>query len=311
MRALHHWGVRWHHRRVQVRPGHFNWSRNWALEFLNRFRMYRLTAVSCFDPPAQIYQNLAGLQPDYLGGYPQVLEMLSLWMSEQGLPALPARWVSCGGESLSPLARARIQRALPQAKVVETYGSVEFNLLAWQCPDTPWLHLCEDGVRVEILDEQDRPVAEGQPGRLVGTALQSFAMPLIRVELGDRVLAGPRRCPCGRPFATLARVEGRLLDSFWLPDGSCIHPFELTSPLLTECSLEWLQRYQIVQEEPTSLVFRYLSNSSEAASQAEGVGRFLQTILGRRACLRTEPVDHFEEPVNGKFRIYRPLPRPF
>lgn len=308
MRAQHHWGVRWHHRRLALRPGHFNWDRNLVLEFLDRLGLYRLATVSCFQSPEAIYRRLARLKPDYLGGYPQVLEGLSGWMLEHGAAPLPTRWVAAGGELFTHLARQRIQRAFPQAWVGETYGSIEFNLIAWQCPQQPWLHLCEDGVHVEILDDQDAPVAPGQPGRLVGTALQSFAMPLIRFDLGDRVVAGPSPCPCGRPFATLARVQGRQLDTFWFPDGSSLHPFELTNPLVERCELEWLQRYQLVQEQPDRLVFRFQADAVPSGQQLETVRQVLQEVLGSRARLDLQQVNEFEAGVAGKFRYFRPLP---
>lgn len=307
MRAQHHWGVRWHHRRVALRPGHFNWDRNRVLELLHRLRLYRLSAVSCFQPPEAVYRELTALQPDYLGGYPQVLDRLSQFILKHGAEPLKTRWVGAGGELFTALARQRIQRAFPQAWVGETYGSIEFNLIAWQCPQGPWLHLCEDGVKVEILDDHDRPVPAGQPGRLVGTALQSFAMPLIRFDLGDRVVAGPSPCPCGSPFATLARVEGRQLDTFWFPDGSSLHPFELTNPLVERCHLDWLQRYQLVQERPEQLVFRFQSDTQPSSEQLEAAFQAIHSALGRRASLRLERVEQFEDEGGGKFRYFRPL----
>lgn len=307
MRAQHHWGLRWHHRRVALRPGDFNWDRNRALELLDRLGLYRLAKVNCFQPPEAIYHQLARLQPDYLGGYPQVIEALSRWMLQHGAAPLPIRWVGAGGELFTPIARQSIQRAFP-AWVGETYGSIEFNLIAWQCPQGPWLHLCEDAVKVEILDDEDVPVPPGQPGRLVGTALQSFAMPLIRFDLGDRVVAGPSPCPCGRPFATLARVQGRQLDTFWFPDGSSLHPFELTNPLVELCELGWLRRYQLVQQEPERLVFRFLAESRPSDRQLEAVRRVMQEVLGDRARLDLEEVHEFEAELGGKFRYFRPLP---
>jgi phenylacetate-CoA ligase len=62
---------------------------------------------------------------------------------------------------------------------------------------------------VEILDEDDNPVKEGEEGELVVTTLGVEAMPLLRFKTGDIVKAHCEPCKCGRNTLRLGPVVGR------------------------------------------------------------------------------------------------------
>lgn len=83
------------------------------------------------------------------------------------------------------------------------------------------MHLFEDLVVPEVVDDQYRPVPDGRPGdRLLVTVLFSRTLPLIRYAMTDRIQLSTRRCPCGRPFRLLERIEGRTDDVLTLPAAS-------------------------------------------------------------------------------------------
>ncbi len=62
---------------------------------------------------------------------------------------------------------------------------------------------------VEILDENDIPVKQGEEGELVVTTLGVEAMPLLRFKTGDIVKAHYNGCKCGRNTMRLGPVIGR------------------------------------------------------------------------------------------------------
>src|SRR5207245_2186683 len=70
------------------------------------------------------------------------------------------------------------------------------------------VHVNEDYVYPEVLDEAGGPVKPGERGELVFTSLYRKAMPLIRYRTRDVVQVADRRCPCGR---TLVAFEGGVL----------------------------------------------------------------------------------------------------
>src|SRR5690606_21450804 len=62
---------------------------------------------------------------------------------------------------------------------------------------------------IEILDDNDDPVPEGQAGELTITTLGVEAMPLIRFKTGDIVRAYTDPCSCGRNTPRVGPVIGR------------------------------------------------------------------------------------------------------
>ena len=74
------------------------------------------------------------------------------------------------------------------------------------CQAHQGMHLQEDKVIAEIVDEDGRPLPAGERGELVVTTIGMEALPLIRYRTGDytRILPGP--CPCGSETLRLDRV---------------------------------------------------------------------------------------------------------
>ena len=88
------------------------------------------------------------------------------------------------------------------------YGSREMALGgAISCQAHEGMHLREDHVIAEIIDEQGNPLPVGEFGELVITTIGMEAMPLIRYRTGDYTRILPDRCPCGSEVLRLDRVR--------------------------------------------------------------------------------------------------------
>ena len=94
------------------------------------------------------------------------------------------------------------------------------------CPAHAGMHLRENHILSEIIDENGNVLPDGQYGELVITTIGADAMPLIRYRTGDFTRILPT-CPCGgisRRIDTVSRREGTIsmeaLDSalFRLPE---------------------------------------------------------------------------------------------
>lgn len=168
-------------------------------------------------------------RPDYLMTYPSIAaELAKLVIAGEGrLPQL--REVRTLGEVLTPEVRELCRQAWA-VPVTDVYSTDEVGYIALQCPQHEHYHTLEEGVLVEILDEQNKPCAPGQLGRVVVTSLHNFAMPLIRYELGDYAEPG-EPCPCGRGLPVLRRVAGRVRNMLVTAAGEHFWPtFETRSP---------------------------------------------------------------------------------
>jgi phenylacetate-CoA ligase len=124
------------------------------------------------------------------------------------------RTIVVAGESGGslPAVRARIERAWG-ARVIDHYGLTEVGPVAFEDWDRPGgLYVNEAEFIAEVLDEEGRPVPDGEIGELVLTNLGRTASPVIRYRTGDVVRARTEPCPTGPPYlwlegGVLARVD--------------------------------------------------------------------------------------------------------
>jgi phenylacetate-CoA ligase len=188
-----------------------------------------------------------------------------------------------------------------QAPVCEIYASTEFNLLAWSCAQSGLLHICDPTVVVEVLDDGGEPVADGETGRAVVTALHSRMMPFIRFELGDRVVKGPAQCPCGAPYGTLQSVNGREIDQLRLKSGATLHAYVLLNTLLAS-DVRWIRQYQLVQNEPGVVHLRVWPLHTPSEEVLARLQRQLEE-KGEGLEIRMKLVDRMELDAAGKFHL--------
>lgn len=110
---------------------------------------------------------------------------------------------------LNPNAICRILQSCTHAPVLSTYASTETCSTFAQGPNCRANHLNPRLAIMEILDDHDRPVPTGTPGRVVITPLGQHAMPLLRFDTGDIATLYTDRCPCGRRTPRLGPILGR------------------------------------------------------------------------------------------------------
>lgn len=94
-------------------------------------------------------------------------------------------------------------------ELFSTYASTEMSTAFSECQYHKGGHHHPELIIVEILDEKDRAVKEGEVGELVITTLGVKAMPLLRFKTGDMMKAHYDGCACGRNTLRLGPVVGR------------------------------------------------------------------------------------------------------
>ncbi len=102
----------------------------------------------------------------------------------------------------------RTLETLLGSRLYPHYGSRESVLGgAVTCQAFEGMHLRENHIIAEIVDEQGRPVPDGEYGELVITTIGMEAMPLLRYRTGDMTRILPELCPCGGVTRRLDRVS--------------------------------------------------------------------------------------------------------
>ena len=272
---------------------------------LAALRRDRWQAVDAGLPADEILDLVAALGADVLNGYSGQLALLATEADPARLRALAPRFVTAGGEALDPVQRGRIEEAFG-VPLYETYASVEFDVLAAQCPAAageggPYYHVMDDGLVLELGGEG----AEGETGEVIGTCLHAWAMPLIRYAQGDVVRRGGA-CPCGSAWSTLRAIEGRVLDFFVRPDGSWIHPYEIFIPVRERCP--WIQRFQAIQRAPAEIALRIEPARAPTKGELDTLRATFAARFSDRATLAVELVERLDAGP-GKFQQYRSLAR--
>jgi phenylacetate-coenzyme A ligase PaaK-like adenylate-forming protein len=254
------------------------------------------------QPIGQIVAGLNAYQPVALMGYPSMLVLLAAEARAGRLRILPRR-VTSTSEPLRPEARRALAEAFC-APVANMYGTSEAGPVGVGCFRGPGIHLCDDLVIVEPVDQAGRPVRPGvRSDKVYLTALANPTLPLIRFELTDQVTLLERSCPCGSAHQLIADVEGRLDDVFTYPGGQVVHPHVFASVLRRDPGIV---EYQ-VRQVPSGAEVLVVGDPADPAA----VGRAIAAELARMGvpdpAVAVAVVDRLERQATGKVRRFRPL----
>ncbi len=194
-----------------------------------------------------IVERLNAWQPEVLIAYASMMRILA---DEQlaGRLQIRPRAVFTSSEVLTEEARRRIVQAWGE-RLFNQYAATESGSLAAECDHHRGMHLMEDLVIFEVVDQDNRPVPPGVYGdKLLITVLRSRTQPLIRYELSDSVRLSPDPCPSGHPFALIDAIQGRVEDVLTFPGVAGgvvnVHPLVFSRIMDTLPVSGW----QVIQE---------------------------------------------------------------
>ena len=248
--------------------------------------------VRRFDATDSLESIVGGLnawQPMNLVAYASMLRVLAEERLAGRLRINP-RVVMSASEVLPLESRERVRTAWGQ-EPFDVYAATETAGVAAECARHR-LHIFDDLVIAEVVDEKNQPVPAGEFGsKVLVTVLFNRTQPLIRYEMSDRVMLSKVGCTCGLPFAVLSGIEGRSEDVLRLPSVSG----ELVSihPNVFHAVLEGLpvQAWQVV-EEPERL--RVLLARPFGAIDTDRLAVELALALKRRGVTHSVAVERVE-----------------
>src|SRR5258705_3393877 len=169
--------------------------------------------IAAGAPFDEVLAAVAATRPTHLVGYPSVIGRLARAALAGELNCRPVR-VSTNSEPLLDADRPAIADA-EDVPVHNLWGSTEIGVQAIGCGLGDGLHICEDEVVLERVDESGAPVGPDEPAvRTLATGLANRTFPFIRYDLGDDVTLLPGPCECGSAFARVADIGGRRDDDF-------------------------------------------------------------------------------------------------
>ncbi len=262
---------------------------------------------SVHTPIPELVAELNRFRPALLAGYATVVSLLAGEREAGRLRINPALLVVTA-EGLAEQEYGRIAKAFG-AKVGNVWGSTEIAGVAYSCTEG-WLHVIGDWALIEPVDADYRPTPPGEQSHTVlVTNLANRVQPILRYDLGDRILARPDPCPCGNTLPAI-RVQGRAgaVLKFSKEDGQQVS----IPPLALEIDhVPGVELSQIVQTTPTSLRVRV---RPAAEADPDRVWQAVHTELSRLLStykLHRITIERAEEPPKqssgGKYRTIIPL----
>lgn len=246
---------------------------------------------------ATLAASLRTAEPVLVYGYPSVLYQVARYLRETNERVAGVRGVITTSEMLFPGQRKVLEAAFA-APVHDQYGCNEVNLVTCECEAHDGWHVAMESSLVEILDEQDNPVPDGEVGRIVGTGLENRAMAFLRYDTGDLGALERGPCACGRGLIRITKLQGRTRDLVRTADGRLIHGVAFNQIVLRH---HWVDRYQIVQSDMTRLEMTVAATAEVAPEQVRELEQAVSGLCDLPVKIAlNEP---FVDTAGGKVRV--------
>jgi len=284
-------------KRVSIRNPHYFPTKN---RWYEHFSIWRRVDISCFDDVENQLKILEKVNPEVITSYPSSLKLLAMALEEQKNRKINSRLIFTSTELLNADARRFIQSKF-EAPIFDFYGANELGLIAWECSERKGYHINIDSVVVEFI-WNNKNVSAGERGKLICTALHSYAMPFIRYEIGDVGIKSDEKCPCGRGLPLMKIIEGRVDDFIVLPDGKMVSPYSLTYIIR---NIPGISRYQIIQEEKDKILVLIIKDKEFTQNTITSIRRNLEKALGKDVKIDIKIVDNIPCDKSGKFRVVK------
>ena len=253
------------------------------------------------DPLESMVQRLNEWQPDILIAYASMARILAEEQLAGRLHIQPNKTFT-SSEVLTDETRRLVKSAWGD-EPFDQYGATETADIAAEYENCRHMHLFEDLVIVEVVDEQYQPVPPGTYGaKTLITTLFSRTQPLIRYELNDSVRLGTEACSSGLPFAMLDAIQGRVEDMLILPGKSGGRV--AVQPLVFNRVMDILpvSGWQIAQEADDSLTV-LLSGAHNGVEDPDVVDNLVQTLKQQDvqvSAIKVQRVSTIPKTISGK-----------
>ena len=252
------------------------------------------------DRMAAYHADLEAFQPDLIQAYASSIYLFAKYLKSRGIrPSYPRRSIISSAEKLFPNMRAAIEEVFP-VKVYDRYGSREVSAMAAECDRHQGLHIQMPGYILETIDPVTLEPVTNQPGEIVITVLNNYAMPFLRYRIGDMGILDTSPCPCGRVFHRLREVVGRTSDNFLMPDGRIVHGEYFTHIFYGRQEIE---QFQFVQHTREDFSLQIVPTPHYQQATATAIEREVRQMIGPAARLRVELRDAIPKTASGKYRF--------
>jgi phenylacetate-coenzyme A ligase PaaK-like adenylate-forming protein len=271
--------------------------------------------LSVTTPMEEVVEALNRYRPDVLSTYPSFIRRLAEEQNAGRLKIGPLAMRSVA-EALAPDVR-ELARATWNVEIINAYSSTEAASMGMECHRHAGIHLCEDLIIVEIVDDNNQPVRPGTPGsKALVTTLFNRALPVIRYEFSDILTEIEGDCACGCPFRRVKDIEGRREEMLqvWTRDGRkvAVHATRFWFHLVR---IPGLSQYQFAQLDKAIAVRIVVNSDHDREAVRRTVDRIARAALSELGApdgkIEVEIVDRIERTGSAaKLKLVASAPAP-
>ncbi|EMS70341.1 phenylacetate--CoA ligase family protein [Ruminiclostridium cellobioparum] len=251
----------------------------------------------------KLIEELKIFKPVYIQGYASALYILATGIKKLNIDVsqLRLKAILTSSDTLFPTYRDTIEKVF-NCKVFDHYGQNEDCIVGTECELHNGYHIHEETTYAEVIDLiSNRP--SDAIGKIVGTNLWNYAMPLIRYEIGDVGRLVSESCECGSKHRRILDFQGRLDDIIKLPDGTPISAGSLNQPM--KKSVQEIIEIQYIQKSINSLDINIVPDVHFSQKTIEKFSRELENLIGNNLEIQFKIVDSIPREKNGKYRFIK------
>ncbi len=261
---------------------------------LNHFEEYTAFNLT----PELMNQLLSRLKnfrgPVFLRGYASSVHVLARYAADRQWNG-KVHAIFTTAETLFLEQRRQIEKGL-HGPVFDQWGCRDGGIGAFECDRHQGLHFAAENAVAEIC-RYGKPLPAGESGDVIATDLFSYAMPLIRYQVGDIATFSASSCSCGRGLPLIASIQGRVSDFLIGSNGQRIHG-EFFSHIFWETP--WVKQFQVVQDTREEIVVKIVPDGEPPKAELVEIQRLVQEQAGPLCRVRLELVAEIPAGPMGK-----------
>lgn len=279
--------------------------RNTSKDIISKlvFKKYKFNTFNWTDEKIlEIYKLLKIKKPHTILSYASSLSTFVCTLKKFNIPKsdYKPKSIIVSADMLYDFQRAEIEDFF-NTKIFNRYGCREVGVIASECPAHNGLHISEDTLYVEIVDDKGNKTNEGQIGNILITDLTNYAMPLIRYKIEDLgSYKNNEKCICDIPFNMISSLNGRVTENIVTPEGIIVNGAALSTLVPRMNNIKQLQ---LIQEAIDFVKVKVVKNENFSERDQQDLINTLKNKTSFKIQYEVEFVDRIINEKSGKFRF--------
>jgi len=293
IRAFSQTGFRFYDRQAVIKSSTDSLT---GKHWFERFGILRKYWLAVTDSPGYNLRRLQEIRPQHVHGYPSgLLSIAELLLRQKQTFHIPV--ICTGAEVLDTAARKDISKAF-EGEIFNLYGIREVGNIAWECSAHDGMHINDDAIIVELLDENGNEVPIGEEGEVVVTYLDAMEFPFIRYRIGDRAVRKAGICSCGVTFSRISEITGRSDARIKLPSGEWISGLVFQELR----AMPGVSQFRIIQEDTESIKLQIVPKESLGSSEQADIVTTASSLVQDKLKVIPEVMNKLDYDASGKIR---------